>query len=508
MLADAGVDRVACAILQRDTPAVCRVVATIAPMETRNLIGGRWVGANDGTTFAVQDPATGAELAQVPAGGGAEARAAIEAAAAALPDWRRRTAADRGRRLRRLGELMLERKEDLAKFLTAEQGKPLAEARGEIAYAASFVDWAAEEGKRVHGETVPAGHPDKRILVLRQPVGVTAAITPWNFPSAMITRKLGPSLAAGCTIVIKPAEQTPLSALALGELCQEAEIPTGVVNIVTGDAEAIGDELLTNAHVRKLSFTGSTEVGRILMRKAAHNITRLSLELGGHAPFLVFADADLDAAVSGAMASKYRNMGQTCVSPNRFLVHEDVYDAFASRLTTAVAGLRIGRGAEDGVHIGPLIDAAAMAKVEQHVEDAVDRGARIRCGGKRVKVPGCVDRFYAPTVLDDVRPDMLVSREETFGPVSPLRRFRTDVEALEMANDSPFGLAAYFYTRDAARLMRVAEGLEFGIIGANDGAPSIAQAPFGGMKQSGFGREGGSYVMHDYLELKYVSWSL
>lgn len=477
-------------------------------METRNLIGGRWVGANDGTTFAVQDPATDAELAQVPAGGGAEARAAIEAAAAALPDWRRRTAADRGRRLRRLGELMLERKEELAKILTAEQGKPLAEARGEIAYAASFVDWAAEEGKRIHGETVPAGHPDKRILVLRQPVGVTAAITPWNFPSAMITRKLGPALAAGCTMVIKPAQQTPLSALALGKLCEEAEIPAGVVNIVTGNARAIGGELLGNPTVRKLSFTGSTEIGRVLMAQAAKNITRLSLELGGHAPFLVFGDADLDVAVNAAMVAKYRNMGQTCVCPNRFFVHEDVYEEFATRLATAVADLKIGRGADDGVQIGAMIDDAAMAKVEEHVKDAVDRGARVRYGGKRVKVAGCADRFYAPTVLDDVQPDMLVSREETFGPVSPLRRFRTDAEALEQANDSPFGLAAYFFTRDAARLMRVAEGLDFGIIGANDGAPSIAQAPFGGMKQSGFGREGGSYVMHEYLEIKYVSWSL
>ncbi len=477
-------------------------------MQTQNLIAGRWVGARTGATFAVQDPATGKELAQVPAGGGGEARAAIEAAAAALPDWRRRTAADRGKRLRRLADLMLARREDLARILTSEQGKPLAEARGEIAYAASFVDWAAEEGKRVAGETLPAGHPDKRILVLRQPVGVTAAITPWNFPIAMITRKLGPALAAGCSMVIKPAEQTPISALALGALCEEAEIPAGVVNFVTGDAAAIGEELLTNPTVRKLSFTGSTEVGRILMRKAAHNITRLSLELGGHAPFLVFADADLDAAVAGALASKYRNMGQTCICPNRFFVHEDVYEDFAARLVAAVGDLRVGRGADDGVHVGPLIDDSAMAKVEAHVKDAVQRGARIRYGGSRVRVAGCADRFYAPTVLDDVQPDMLVSREETFGPVSPLRRFRTDAEVLEWANDSPFGLAAYFYTRDAARLMRVAEGLDFGIIGANDGAPSVAQAPFGGMKQSGFGREGGSYVMHEYLEVKYVSWSL
>ena len=478
-------------------------------MQTRNLIDGQWIAAADGRELEVSDPATGEFLAKVPLCGAAETRQAIDAASAAFPAWSARTAADRGALLRRLGQLMLERQEQLAELMTREQGKPLAEARGEVAYAAAFIDWAAEEGKRVYGETIPASHPGKRILVLRQPVGVTAAITPWNFPAAMITRKLGPALAAGCTMIIKPAEQTPLSALAIGELVLEAGIPAGVVGIVTGDPEAIGDTLLSDPRVRKLSFTGSTDVGRLLMGSAARNLTRLSLELGGHAPFLVFDDADVDAAVAGAMASKFRNMGQTCVCANRFYVQEGIYDAFAEGLQRAVEGLRLGHGLDDGVHMGPLIDESAVAKVEAHVQDALAKGARLRTGGQRVQPrPGLNDRFYTPTILEDFDSEMRLAREETFGPVSPLRRFQHEHEALAAANDCAFGLAAYFYTRDAGRLMRVAEALEYGIVGANDGAPSTAQAPFGGVKHSGFGREGGHHVMHEYLDVKYVSWGL
>ncbi|MEZ6018060.1 MAG: NAD-dependent succinate-semialdehyde dehydrogenase [Planctomycetota bacterium] len=476
-------------------------------MRTQNLIGGRWV-ARAASTIEVTNPATDEVLAHVPSHGSAEAELAVDAASAALPAWRALTANSRGEILRRLGVLMLQHQDRLAALLTAEQGKPLAEARGEIAYAASFIDWAAEEGKRVYGETIPASHPDKRILVLRQPVGVCAAITPWNFPAAMITRKLGPALAAGCTVVVKPAEETPLSALALGELCVEAGVPAGVVNIVTGDAAAIGERLLSDPRVRKLSFTGSTEVGRILMRDAAQNLTRLSLELGGHAPFIVFDDADLDRAVQGLIAAKFRNMGQTCVCANRIFVARAILPEFSARLTAAVEQLKVGRGDEPLVQVGPLIDEAGIAKVEAHVQDAVDRGATIRTGGARVRLAGLSDRFYAPTVLEGVTPDMLVCREETFGPVCPLIAFSSEAEVLAMANDSPFGLAAYFYTSNASRLLRVAEALEYGIIGANDGAPSTAQAPFGGMKHSGFGREGGQHVMHEYLDVKYVSWGL
>ncbi|MCA9675669.1 MAG: NAD-dependent succinate-semialdehyde dehydrogenase, partial [Myxococcales bacterium] len=415
----------------------------------------------------------------------------------------------RARPLRRLAELMLERADALATLMTREQGKPLAEARGEIAYAASFIEWAAEEAKRIYGETVPASHPDKRILVLRQPVGVTACITPWNFPAAMITRKLGPALAAGCTMVVKPAAQTPLSALALGELAIEAGIPAGVVNIVTGDARAIGGAIFDAPVVRKVSFTGSTEVGQQLMVQAAQHVTRLSLELGGHAPFLVFDDADLDAAVRGAMATKFRNSGQTCICANRFFVQAGVHDAFVARLSAAVADLRLGHGLDDDVTVGPLIDDAAMAKVADHVDDARRKGARLVIGGAAATPrPGLTARFFQPTILDGFTDQMKVCHEETFGPVAPVRRFTTEDEAIALANASPFGLAAYFYTRDASRLMRVAERLEYGIVGANDGAPSTAQAPFGGVKASGFGREGGRYVMHEYLDIKYVSWGL
>lgn len=476
-------------------------------MQDRNLIGQEWISA-PGEEIEVTNPATNERIASVPNGGAVEARRAVAAAAEALPGWRSRTAFDRGKILRRIAELMLERQERLAELMTREQGKPLAEARGEIAYAASFIDWAAEEGKRLYGELVPASAQNKRILVMRQPVGVTACITPWNFPAAMITRKLGPALASGCTMVIKPAEQTPLSAIALAEIALEAGLPPGVMNVITGDAPAIGGELFSNPAVRKISFTGSTDVGKILIKQSAENVTRLSLELGGHAPFLVFDDADVKVAVAGAMGSKYRNMGQTCVCPNRFYVQEGIYDEFVAGLTEAVEALRIGSGLEKGVQVGPLIDDPAMEKVERHVSDALDKGGKLRTGGKRAKVNGLADRFYTPTIVEDFTPDMAMACEETFGPVSPLRRFRHEDEAIEMANDSPFGLASYFFTRDASRLMRVAERLEYGIVGANDGMPSTAQAPFGGVKQSGIGREGGHYVMHEYTEIKYVSWAL
>ena len=477
-------------------------------MQTRNLIGDDWIDASDGGSITVRNPATDEVLAEVPDCGEEETRRAIDAAADALPDWRARPADERADLLRTLAGLMARDEERLAELMTREQGKPLSESRGEIRYAASFITWAAEEARRVEGDMIPASRKDQRILVLRQPVGVAAAITPWNFPSAMITRKLGPALAAGCTMVIKPAEETPLSALALAELVREAGFPAGAVNVLTGDPEAIAGELLSNPIVRKLSFTGSTEVGRILMRQGAENLTRLSLELGGHAPFIVFDDADVEAAVKGAMASKFRNTGQTCICANRFLVQDGVYDEFVAGLEHATKSLTTGNGLDDSVQIGPLINDAAIEKVEAHVQDACDRGASVRTGGSRVRVDGLADRFYAPTIIESYEPDMRLAREETFGPVAPIRRFRHESEAIEQANDSPFGLAAYFFTQNASRLIRVAEGLEYGIVGANDGGPSTAQAPFGGMKHSGFGREGGRYVMDEYVEIKYVSWGL
>lgn len=417
-------------------------------------------------------------------------------------------ATQRGTLLSRLAALMHRDRDRLAKLMTAEQGKPLAEASGEIAYAASFLEWAAEEGKRLLGDIIPASVADKRILVIRQPVGVTAIITPWNFPAAMITRKLGPALAVGCTVVIKPAEETPLSALAIGELACEAGFPDGVINIVTGDPREIGDVLFDDPRIRKLSFTGSTEVGRLLMSKASKNLLRLSLELGGHAPFLVFDDADMERAVSAAVACKFRNAGQTCICANRFYVQAGVYDEFQARFAKAVDGMVVGDGAMQGTQIGPLINDQAMAKVQQHVDDALSNGASLVTGGKRIHMPGLADRFYQPTLLGGMTPDMLVAREETFGPVAPMARFEHEQEVIEQANASPFGLAAYFFTRDASRLMRVAEALEYGIIGANDGGPSTAQAPFGGVKHSGFGREGGKYAMDEYTEIKYISWGL
>lgn len=477
--------------------------------QTRNLINGEWIGARSGAELNVTDPATDEIVASVPNGDAHDARLAIEAASCALPEWRKRPARDRAEILRRLAGAMLRDQERLALIMTREQGKPIAQSRAEIAYAASFIEWSAEEAKRVYGETIPASTPDKRILVLRQPIGVTAAITPWNFPSAMITRKLGPALAAGCTMTVKPAEQTPLSAIALGELALEAGVPPGVFNIVTGDAESIGGEFLTNPIVRKLSFTGSTEVGKILMRGASQNVTRLSLELGGHAPFIVFDDADLDAAVSAAITSKFRNSGQTCICPNRFYIHQSIHAVFMERLPPEVEKLRVAIGTDENAQIGPLIDDAAVDKVRAHINDAKNKGARIAAGGALLDpFPGAARRFFAPTILDNVTPDMLCSTEETFGPVIPIRTFSDEQQVIDWANDSSYGLAAYIFTRDAARTFRVAEALEYGVIGVNDGAPSTAQAPFGGFKQSGIGREGGRYAMHEYLEVKYVSWKV
>ncbi len=464
-------------------------------------IDGQWVDADSKRALDVVNPASGEKLGTVPNAGAAETRRAIEAAARAFPAWAARTAKDRGAILRRWSDLMLANQEDLATLMTAEQGKPLAESKGEIAYAASFLEWFGEEGKRLYGDVIPGHQPDKRLLVLRQPVGVVAAITPWNFPSAMITRKAGPALAAGCTFVCKPATQTPYSALAMAELATRAGVPAGVFSILTGSATEIGGEMTANPIVRKVTFTGSTEIGKKLMVQCAGTLKKLSLELGGNAPFIVFDDADLDIAVQGAIASKYRNTGQTCVCANRLLVQEGIYDAFAAKLTEAVALLRVGDGLKEVTDQGPLIDAKALAKVEEHINDAVANGAQVACGGKRHALGGT---FFQPTILTNVTPNMMVAREETFGPVAPLFRFRTEAEALAMANDTEFGLAAYFYTRDLARSWRVQEGLEYGIVGVNTGIISTEVAPFGGIKESGFGREGSKYGILDYTELKYV----
>ncbi|KAF7598331.1 MAG: succinate-semialdehyde dehydrogenase I [Candidatus Dactylopiibacterium carminicum] len=465
------------------------------------FIDGAWCGADAGATLAVRNPATGERIGQVPKMGGDETRRAIEAANAALPAWRAKTAAERGRLLRRWFELLMAHQDDLGLIMTSEQGKPLAEARGEIAYAAGYLEWFAEEGRRAYGEIIPPHAADKRILVTREPVGVCAAITPWNFPAAMITRKAGAALAAGCTMVLKPASQTPFSALALAELAVRAGIPAGVFNVITGSAVAIGSELCANPVVRKLSFTGSTEIGAQLIAQCAPTVKKLSMELGGNAPFIVFDDADLDAAVEGAMASKYRNAGQTCVCANRLLVQDGVYDAFTAKLAAAVAQLKVGNGAEPGVTQGPLIDAGALAKVEELVEDALAKGARVVCGGKLHALGGS---FFEPTILADVTPAMRVAREEIFGPVAPLFRFHSEEEAIRMANDTEFGLASYFYARDVARVFRVAGGLEYGMVGANTGLISTEVAPFGGVKASGLGREGSRHGLDDYLETKYV----
>ncbi len=471
-------------------------------LRQRCPIGGEWRDADGGGACEVRNPATGAVLGTVPDMGAAETRRAIDAAHAAFPAWAKKTAKERAQVLRKLYQLMLEHQDDLAVLMTAEQGKPLAEAKGEVAYSASFIEWFAEEAKRMYGDTIPGHAADKRILVLRQPVGVVAAITPWNFPSAMLGRKLGPALAAGCTVVCKPALQTPYSALAIAVLAERAGLPPGVLNIVTGrDAAAIGGELTSHPKVRKLSFTGSTGVGKKLMAQCAEGMKRVSLELGGNAPFIVFDDADLDAAVEGAIASKFRNTGQTCVCANRLFVQDGVYDAFASKLAGAVAKLRVGDGLAGATDQGPLIDDKALAKVEEHVADARAKGAKVAIGGERHALGGT---FYAPTVLLDVDTGMQIAHEETFGPVAPLFRFQDEADAVALANDTDAGLAGYFYTCDLARAFRVAEALECGIVGVNTGLISTEVAPFGGVKQSGVGREGSKYGLHDYTELKYV----
>jgi succinate-semialdehyde dehydrogenase/glutarate-semialdehyde dehydrogenase len=469
--------------------------------KTQGFIAGEWRAADSGQTTEIRNPATSEVLGTVPFMAAAETRRAIEAAQAALPAWSKKTAGERAKILRKWFDLMMANQDDLAIIMTAEQGKPLAESKGEIAYAASFIEWFAEEGKRIYGDIIPGHQPDKRILVLRQPIGVVTAITPWNFPAAMITRKCGPALAAGCTFVVKPAPQTPFSALAMAELAQRAGIPPGVFNVVTGDAVAIGGEFTGNPIVRKLSFTGSTAVGKLLMSQCAGTVKKVALELGGNAPFLVLEDADLDAAVAGAIASKYRNTGQTCVCANRFIVHSKVYDAFAAKLAEAVKRLRVGDGLKGETDQGPLIDAKALAKVESHVADAKAKGAKVITGGARHALGGT---FYQPTVLTDVSPAMQLAREETFGPVAPLFRVESDEEAVKLANDTEFGLAAYVYTRDLARSWRVSEALEYGIVGLNTGLISTEVAPFGGVKESGIGREGSKYGILEFTELKYV----
>jgi succinate-semialdehyde dehydrogenase / glutarate-semialdehyde dehydrogenase len=465
------------------------------------FIDGGWSAADGGATLEVTNPATLKKLGSIPNMGAAETRRAIAAAAAALPAWRARTARERAVILRRWFDLMTENQEDLATLMTAEQGKPLAESKTEILYAASFIEWFGEEAKRLYGDIIPGHQSDKRIMVLRQPVGVVAAITPWNFPSAMITRKAGPALAAGCTLVCKPATQTPYSALALAELAHRAGVPKGVFNMITGSAAAIGGEMTSNPTVRKLTFTGSTEVGKKLMTQCAGTVKKLSLELGGNAPFIVFDDADLDAAVQGALASKYRNTGQTCVCANRLLIQAGVYDEFAKRLKSAVAQLRVGDGLKGVTDQGPLIDAKAVTKVEEHIADALALGAKVALGGKRHALGGS---FFEPTILIDVTPKMLVAREETFGPVAPLFKFESEAQAVAMANDTEFGLAAYLYTRDLARSWRVSEAIEYGIVGLNTGIISTEVAPFGGVKESGIGREGSKYGILDYTEIKYI----
>jgi succinate-semialdehyde dehydrogenase/glutarate-semialdehyde dehydrogenase len=464
-------------------------------------IDGKWVAAQGDRAIQVDNPATGDIIGIVPRLGRAEARTAIAAAAAALPDWRARTAKERAAVLRRWFELIMASQDDLATLMTLEQGKPLAESRGEVVYGASFVEWFAEEGRRAYGDTIPSHARDKRIIVIKQPVGVVGCITPWNFPIAMITRKVGPALAAGCTVVAKPASQTPFSALALAVLAERAGLPAGVLNVMTGTASEIGGELTSNPAVRKISFTGSTDVGKVLMAQCAGTVKKVSLELGGNAPFIVFDDADLDAAVEGAIMSKYRNTGQTCVCANRLLVQAPVYDAFAERLSRAVAQLKVGPGLEPGVTQGPLIDMAAVEKVESHINDAVAKGATVIAGGTRAPAGG---RFFAPTVITGATPDMAVAREETFGPVAPLFTFTTEAEAISLANATEFGLAAYFYGRDVGRIWRVAEALEYGIVGINTGLISTEVAPFGGMKESGIGREGSKYGIEEYLEVKYM----
>ncbi|KIF82849.1 NADP-dependent succinate-semialdehyde dehydrogenase [Noviherbaspirillum autotrophicum] len=479
-------------MLQLKDPSLLRMQA---------YLNGQWCDADNGESFAVTNPATGEVIGHVPHMGTAETRRAIAAANEAWRGWRAKTAKERSAVLRKWNDLMLANADDLAQIMTVEQGKPLAEAKGEVAYAASFIEWFAEETKRVAGDTLASPWSDRRLVVVKEPIGVCAAITPWNFPAAMITRKVGPALAAGCPMIVKPAESTPYSALAMAVLAERAGVPAGVFSVITGDARAIGSEMTSNPTVRKLSFTGSTEVGRLLMQQSAATVKKLSLELGGNAPFIVFDDADLDAAVEGAIASKYRNAGQTCVCANRIYVQDGVYDAFADKLVAAVKKLKVGNGLEPGVTQGPLIDGDAVQKVEQHVADAIAKGGRVLTGGKRHALGRT---FFEPTVIADVTSDMRVAKEETFGPLAPLFRFKDDAEAIAMANDTEFGLASYFYSRDIGRIWRVAEGLESGMVGINTGLISNEVAPFGGVKQSGLGREGSKYGMDDYLVIKYL----
>ncbi|GAC1631153.1 MAG: NADP-dependent succinate-semialdehyde dehydrogenase [Candidatus Acidiferrum sp.] len=464
-------------------------------------IDGSWIQSKSRATVSVDNPATGEIIGAVPKLGAAETREAIEAANRAFPAWSKKTGKERAIVLRKWFDLMMEHQEDLARLMTLEQGKPLSESRGEVAYAAAFLEWFGEEAKRVYGDTIPGHQRDKRIVVIKQPIGVVACITPWNFPLAMITRKAGPAIAAGCTVVLKPAAQTPFSALALAELAERAGVPKGVFNVITGAAREIGGELTSNPIVKKLSFTGSTEIGKVLMAQCSGTIKKLSLELGGNAPFIVFDDADLDAAVEGAVASKYRNTGQTCVCTNRLLVQDPVYDVFAEKLAAAVKKLKPAFGLESGATQGPLIDNAAIEKVESHIRDAQEKGAKVLLGGHRHALGG---RFFEPTILTDVTPAMAVAREETFGPVAPLFRFKTEEEAVALSNDTEFGLAAYFFGRDIARVWRVAEALEYGIVGINTGLISTEVAPFGGVKESGLGREGSKYGIDEYLEIKYL----
>jgi len=473
-------------------------------LKTQCFINGEWVAADGGQTITVRNPATGEAIGTVPKMGRAETKRAIETAEKAWAGWRSKLAKERSVILRKWFELMMANQDDLALIMTSEQGKPMTESRGEIAYAASFIEWFAEEGKRAYGDVIPTFRGDSRVVVIKQPVGVCAAITPWNFPAAMITRKAGPALASGCTMVLKPAGQTPLSALALAALAEEAGVPPGVFNVVTGAATEIGEELSTNPIVRKLTFTGSTEIGKLLMAKCAGTVKKTSMELGGNAPFIVFDDADLDAAVEGAIASKYRNTGQTCVCANRFLVQDGVYDAFADKLARRVKAMRVGNGLESGVEQGPLIDMKAVEKIEEHIADALAKGGKVLTGGKRHALGGS---FFEPTVLTGATPAMLLAKEETFGPLAPLFRFKTEAEAIALSNDTEFGLAAYFYSRDIGRIWRVAEGIEYGIVGINTGLISSEVAPFGGVKESGSGREGSKYGIEDFMEVKYMLMS-